>query len=49
MQADVDRLNQIQGIGPIMAETIHKYFQSEHGRDHRRLKELGVKLTEDRP
>ncbi|MFO0965566.1 MAG: NAD-dependent DNA ligase LigA [Gemmataceae bacterium] len=46
--ADTDRLNAIPGIGPILAQTIHDYFHSDHGRDIvRDLKELGLKLTEE--
>ncbi len=50
MNASVDQLNAIDGIGPIMAESIHKYFQSELGRKTiAELGERGVKLTQDAP
>lgn len=47
--ADAERLAQVNGIGPVMAETIHNYFQSDAGRTIvRELKEHGLKLTQDR-
>ncbi len=49
MNASADRLNKIQGIGPIMAEAIHDYFQDEHNRAIiEELRVLGLKLTQDR-
>jgi len=49
MNADVDRLNGIPGIGPILAQTIHDYFKSEHGRQTiTELRDLGLKLTEEK-
>ena len=49
MNASVERLSQVNGIGPVLAETIHKYF---HTPANRRLIEdlrsLGLKLTRDR-
>jgi DNA ligase (NAD+) len=48
MNASVERLAQISGIGPILAETIHAYFQGPAGRKTvEELRELGLKLTED--
>jgi DNA ligase (NAD+) len=46
--ASVERLNAVEGIGPIMAESIHAYFHGEQGRKTvAELRELGLKLTED--
>jgi DNA ligase (NAD+) len=46
--ASAERLSQINGIGPIMAEDIHAYFQTEHAKETiAELKKLGLKLTED--
>ncbi len=48
MAASAERLAQINGIGPILAETIHAYFQSDVGAKMiEELRELGLKLTED--
>jgi DNA ligase (NAD+) len=48
MAASAERLAQINGIGPILAESIHAYFQSPAGRRTvEELRELGLKLTED--
>jgi DNA ligase (NAD+) len=48
MNASVERLAQINGIGPILAETIHAYFHSPAGRKTiEELRELGLKMTED--
>jgi DNA ligase (NAD+) len=45
--ASLERLSQIDGIGPIMAQHIYDYFHSDAGRTTvRELKELGVRLTE---
>jgi DNA ligase (NAD+) len=50
MNASVERLNAIEGIGPVMAQGIHDYFHSEVGRKTmEELGELGVKLTQDVP
>ncbi len=49
MSATEARLAEINGIGPILAESIHAYFQSPAG--HKIIEELraaGLKLTEDR-
>ncbi|MBI3822643.1 MAG: NAD-dependent DNA ligase LigA [Planctomycetes bacterium] len=46
--ASADRLNEIPGIGPIMAQAIHEFFQDDHNRrivDD--LRALGVKLAQD--
>ncbi len=40
---------QIQGIGPIMAQAIHEFFQDEHNRTLvAELRDLGLKLTQDK-
>jgi DNA ligase (NAD+) len=50
LDAPVDRLSSINGIGPIMAESIHSYFHSETGRKTmEELAELAMKLTQDAP
>jgi DNA ligase (NAD+) len=49
MDASAERLSQVAGIGPIMAEAIHEYFHGEHGRKMiGELKKLGLKLTQDK-
>jgi DNA ligase (NAD+) len=48
MQATEERLNQIHGIGPVMAKDIHAWLQQESTQalvDD--LKDLGLKLTQD--
>ncbi len=49
MNASVDRLNEINGVGPIMAQAIHDFF---HAADNRamieELRTLGLKLTQDK-
>jgi DNA ligase (NAD+) len=48
MDASAERLAQIQGIGPIMAESIHDFFKTDTNRaiiDE--LSTLGLKLTHD--
>ncbi|HYV36269.1 MAG TPA: NAD-dependent DNA ligase LigA, partial [Gemmataceae bacterium] len=48
MDASEDRLNKIDGVGPIMAKDISAYFQTEHAHQViEELKELGLKLTQD--
>ncbi len=48
--ASVEQLAAINGIGPVMAESIHDYFHGETGRKTiEELGELGVKLTQDAP
>jgi DNA ligase (NAD+) len=50
VNASADQLNAVEGIGPIMAESIHGYFHSEMGKKTiDELRELGVKLTHDAP
>jgi DNA ligase (NAD+) len=50
LKASAEQLNAVEGIGPIMAEAIHGFFHSEHGRKTlEELRELGVKLTQDAP
>jgi DNA ligase (NAD+) len=47
MEASIDLLNQINGVGPIMAEDIHEHFHSTHARKIiEELVSFGVKLTE---
>jgi DNA ligase (NAD+) len=49
MNAPADRLNAIDGVGPIMAEAIHAFFQDKHNRTILdELRTLGLKLTQDR-
>jgi DNA ligase (NAD+) len=48
MNAPVERLAQVEGIGPERAESIHQFFQSTGGRKTMgELRSLGLKLTED--
>ncbi|MBL8825165.1 MAG: NAD-dependent DNA ligase LigA [Planctomycetia bacterium] len=48
-QAGEDRISRIEGIGPIVAESIAEFFQQKSNRELiDRLKASGVKLTEDR-
>jgi DNA ligase (NAD+) len=48
MAAPADRLAQINGIGSVLAESVHKFFQSAVGRKViEDLRTFGVKLTED--
>jgi DNA ligase (NAD+) len=50
VNASVEQLSSINGIGPVMAEAIHGYFQSETGRKTiEELGELGVQLTQEAP
>ena len=49
MNASVERLSQIQGIGPIMAEAIYEFFHEAYNRKIiDELRTLGLKLTQDR-
>ncbi|GIW79759.1 MAG: hypothetical protein KatS3mg105_1566 [Gemmatales bacterium] len=49
MQASAERLAEIDGIGPIIAKTVHDYFASERGRKTiEQLRAYGVRMTEDR-
>lgn len=49
MEASAERLAQIQGIGPIMAQSIHEFFHTEVNRTIvKELRTLGLKLTQDR-
>ncbi len=46
--ASVERLDEIEGIGTSMAQAIHDYFHSDHGRKIvAELKSLGLKLTQE--
>ncbi len=48
LTASAERLSQIKGIGPVLAENVHTYFQSDAGRKTvAELKALGLKLTQD--
>lgn len=48
MNASPERLSQINGIGPIMAQAIHDYFKDPHHRAILEdLRSLGLKLTQD--
>jgi len=48
--AGVDELTEVPEIGPIIAESVHRFFRSEGGRGAiRRLKDAGVKMTSRRP
>jgi DNA ligase (NAD+) len=48
MKASRDRLAQISGIGPVLAESVHDYFHGEAGhKTITELRDLGVKLSED--
>jgi DNA ligase (NAD+) len=48
MNASVERLAQVQGIGQERAESLHRFFQSTAGRKTiEELRSLGLKLTED--
>ena len=48
LAAPQERLARIKGIGPVIAEAVHAYFQSTAGRKTvEELQALGVKLTED--
>lgn len=47
-EASAERLAQINGIGPVLAETIHAYFQNPAGRKIiEELRASGLKMTED--
>jgi DNA ligase (NAD+) len=48
MKASLERLAGINGIGQVLAETVHEYFHSEHGRKIiEDLRSAGVKLVEE--
>jgi DNA ligase (NAD+) len=47
MAAPLERLNTVKGIGPVLAESVHEFFQSADGKKQiRELRDAGVKLTE---
>lgn len=47
MEASTEKLSSIHGVGPVMAEDIHAYFQNESSRRLiHDMRELGVVLTE---
>jgi DNA ligase (NAD+) len=48
MDATEDRLSSIDGVGPVMAQDIHAYFQDPvHRKMLHELKELGLKLAQE--
>jgi DNA ligase (NAD+) len=48
MSASVDRLSQVKGIGPVLAQSVYDYFRSNQGRKIvEDLRALGIKLTEE--
>jgi DNA ligase (NAD+) len=48
MGASVDRLNQVEGVGPIMAKDIHAFFEdATHRKMIDELRAAGVKMTEE--
>jgi DNA ligase (NAD+) len=48
MKAPLERLSAIKGIGPVLAQSVHEYFQSTDGKKTiHELRAAGVKLTED--
>ncbi|MCI0379648.1 MAG: NAD-dependent DNA ligase LigA [Gemmataceae bacterium] len=50
MNAKAERLSQINGVGPVLAQSIHAYFQNSASRKAiEELRELGVKMTEEKP
>jgi DNA ligase (NAD+) len=49
MQTPAERLGQVNGIGPVLAESVYQYFQSPAGRKVvDELRALGVKMTQER-
>jgi DNA ligase (NAD+) len=49
MNASVDQLNAINGIGPIMAQAIYDFFHADQSRTIiDELRSLGLKLTQDK-
>jgi DNA ligase (NAD+) len=50
MKASPEQLSRVCGIGPVLAESVHRYFQSESGRKTiQDLASAGVKMEEDAP
>jgi DNA ligase (NAD+) len=50
MNATQERLAQVSGIGPVLADSVFKFFHSTAGRKMiEDLRTLGLKLTEDAP
>jgi DNA ligase (NAD+) len=48
MDAPVERLAAVKGIGPVVAESVHRWFHSTSGRKIvEQLRAAGVKLTEE--
>jgi DNA ligase (NAD+) len=48
MAASTEQLSNVNGIGPVLAESVHAYFHGTAGRKMvEDLRTLGVKLTED--
>ncbi len=49
LQASEDQLAQVAGFGPVVAASVHQFFQSQSGRKTiEQLRKAGVKLSEDR-
>jgi DNA ligase (NAD+) len=50
MKAPAERLAQVTGIGPVLAKSVHEFFQSNAGQKTiAELRGLGLKMTEDAP
>ncbi|MHC4981672.1 MAG: NAD-dependent DNA ligase LigA [Planctomycetota bacterium] len=48
--ASIEQLTEIAEIGPVIAASVHEFFNSKAGRETvRRLKAAGVKMTTERP
>jgi DNA ligase (NAD+) len=48
LKVSLEQLNQVKGIGPVLAESVYQYFQSAAGKKTiQELREAGLKLTED--
>ena len=50
LDASTDDLAAIDGVGPVIAESLHAFCQSDAGRNLlHELRDLGLKISEDRP
>ena len=48
--ADIEEIEQVEGIGPVVARSVHDYFRDEHNLELlARLKEYGLKMESDTP
>ncbi len=48
MAASVEELAEVDGIGPIMAESVHEFFQSEENREIvEKLRDAGLNFSQD--